>query len=119
MRIIVGLGLFLSALCAEDFINKFEYGEMLYKNPRGVSCEGCHGVYGEGKKMGRFIKNKKEINITAPNISKVSVEQIKKSMSVRRSIMPSYFLTDSELDAIVYYLHRLHEQKKLEGNVSN
>ena len=32
----------------EDFISHYEYGEMLYSNPRGVSCAQCHGESGEG-----------------------------------------------------------------------
>jgi mono/diheme cytochrome c family protein len=119
MRVIIALSLFFLSLFGDDFINKFEYGEMLYKNPRGVSCEGCHGVFGEGQNMGNVVKNKKEIKIIAPDIRKATIDEIKKSMSVRRSIMPSYFLTDSELDAIVYYLHRLNEQKRLDVNGSN
>ena len=82
---------------------------MLYKNPRGVSCEGCHGPKGEGQKMGRLIRGKKEINITAPDIKKTTIEQIRKSMNVKKSIMPSYFLTDSELDAIVFYIRKKNE----------
>ncbi|MBL0722011.1 MAG: hypothetical protein JJV88_05470 [Sulfurovum sp.] len=27
-----------------DFITDLEYGEMLYNNPRGVSCASCHGI---------------------------------------------------------------------------
>ncbi|HIP61271.1 MAG TPA: cytochrome c, partial [Sulfurovum sp.] len=33
--------LFCSMLHAEDFISEFEYGQMLYQNPRGVSCVPC------------------------------------------------------------------------------
>jgi len=118
MRIALFGVLLCGVLFGDDFINKYEYGEMLYKNPRGVSCEGCHGVFGEGKKMGSVIKNKKELNITAPDIRKVSVEQIKKSMNAKKSVMPSYFLTDLEVDAIVYYLHKANERKRIEQNAT-
>jgi mono/diheme cytochrome c family protein len=106
------LSIFLVSLWGEDFINKFEYGEMLYKNPRGVSCEGCHGTKGEGKKLGRVQKQKREINITAPNISKATVEDVKKGLRIRKSVMPTYFLTDTEVDAIVYYVKKQNDNNR-------
>ena len=30
----------------ESFISDYEYGQMLYMNPRGVSCVQCHGDSG-------------------------------------------------------------------------
>lgn len=89
---------------------------MLYKNPRGVSCEGCHGAFGEGQNMGKITKNKKEYVIIAPNIQKSNLEQIKKSMSSKKSVMPLYFLTDIEIDAIVYYIKQKNERVKKDLN---
>ncbi len=37
------------SLFGEDFISDFEYGQMLYRDSRGVSCVPCHGEVGEGK----------------------------------------------------------------------
>ena len=45
-RLLVFLPLLLGA--SEDFISHDEYGQMLYNNPRGVSCSQCHGDNGEG-----------------------------------------------------------------------
>ncbi len=97
---------------AESFINNYEYGEMLYKNPRGVGCDRCHGKYGEGMELGSYQKNNKTIKIVAPKISKSSFEEIKNSLkqSRKRSVMPEYFLTDSEVEALLYYLKKVNEE---------
>jgi hypothetical protein len=46
-RLLVFVPLLLGA--SEDFISHYEYGQMLYNNPRGVSCSECHGENGEGR----------------------------------------------------------------------
>lgn len=96
----------------ESFINNFEYGEMLYKNPRGIGCDRCHGKYGEGMELGSYTKNNKIIKIVAPKISKSSFKDIKNSLkqSRKRSVMPEYFLTDSEVEALIYYLTKINEE---------
>jgi hypothetical protein len=96
---------------AESFINNFEYGEMLYKNPRGVGCDKCHGKYGEGMELGSYQKNNKIIKITAPKISKTQFADIKNSLKFnkKRSVMPEYFLTDIEVEALIYYLRKVNE----------
>lgn len=104
--------LFVSSFAAaESFINSFEYGEMLYKNPRGVGCDKCHGKYGEGMNIGSYQKNNKTIKIVAPKISKSSFNDIKNSLKFnkKRSVMPEYFLTDSEIEALIYYLKKINE----------
>ncbi len=97
---------------SESFINNYEYGEMLYKNPRGVGCDKCHGKYGEGMNLGNYTKNNKTIQIIAPKISKSSFAQIKNSLKYtkKRSVMPEYFLTDSEIEALIYYLSKANAQ---------
>lgn len=97
---------------ADSFINNFEYGEMLYKNPRGIGCDKCHGKYGEGSTIGSYVKNNKTIKIIAPNISKTSAADIKISLKQnrKRSVMPEYFLTDSEVEALAYYLKKINQK---------
>lgn len=96
---------------AESFINNFEYGEMLYKNPRGIGCDKCHGKYGEGMLLGKYKKNDKLIEIYAPSLQKSDVKEIKESLSKKRkkSVMPEYFLTDGEIEALVFYLRKVNE----------
>ena len=49
-----------------SFITKYEYGKMLYANPRGISCIKCHGKDAKGKKIATFthIRNKIKYNCT-------------------------------------------------------
>jgi len=97
---------------ADSFINNYEYGEMLYKNPRGIGCDKCHGKYGEGSLVGTYTKHDKTIKIAAPNISKSTPADIKSSLkfSKKRSVMPEYFLTDSEVEALAHYLRKINEK---------
>ena len=92
-------------LFAEDsFITQYEYGEMLYKNPRGIGCIHCHGKHGEGARIASYKEDGKTIVLRGPDIRKVSKEKLKKSLVKRYRVMPTYFLTDSEIGALYYFL---------------
>ena len=106
-------------LFADDFITNFEYGEMLYKNPRGIGCIKCHGDDAKGEIIAKYIDDKtgKTKALIAPNIKKVSFkvfyERLKYSKVLRKgkfktlhySVMPKYtYLTDSEIKAIYNYI---------------
>jgi len=92
-------------LYCESFINKFEYGEMLYNNPRGISCSKCHGEHGEGRVLATYIHKKKVNQVVAPMIVNLSFGEMKKSLNYTRNFfMPKYYLTDSEIDAITTFL---------------
>ncbi len=110
-----------------SFITKFEYGKMLYNNPRGISCVKCHGSDARGKKITSFthIKNKIKYKCTikSSDITNITykkflmtldprVKKIKKKFKKHqvcekltyRNSMPTYFLTNEELDSIYFYL---------------
>ncbi len=122
-------------LAAEDnfdnsFITQYEYGKMLYENPRGISCVKCHGNKAQGKVISTFkhIKAKKEykcsiISTDITNISyelfhitldpklkkpkkKFNKEEVCEKLTYGNS-MPTYFLTKEELNSIYYYLTNL------------
>ena len=61
MRILGILSFFCAVLFAESFISDYEYGQMLFKNPRGIGCNKCHGENGEGS----LIATKKDFNKTS------------------------------------------------------
>jgi len=110
-----------------SFITKYEYGKMLYANPRGISCIKCHGADARGKKVASFthIKNKKKykciiksnditnisykdfIHTLDPRLKKVKKkfkkDEVCKKLTYGNS-MPTYFLTNEELDSIYFYL---------------
>lgn len=113
-----------------SFITKFEYGEMLYNNPRGIGCNTCHGSNAKGKQIVSFthIYDKKKYNcdLDVPNIKnsnyetffkkvnskknpkkKFEKEQVCEKLIYKANIMPTYFLVEEEIDAIYYYIKNL------------
>jgi len=117
----------------ESFITKFEYGKMLYNNPRGISCAKCHGENGKGIVLSKFKHKEKDkvynceiktddittislANFTAKLNPEILVEKpkIEKddvcSKMIYGNTMPRYFLTKNELESIYYYI--IHINKK-------
>jgi hypothetical protein len=109
------------------FITKYEYGKMLYKNPRGISCQRCHGEDAKGKLISRFIHIRKKIKynciIKSQDITNteynIFIRKLDPSKKLRKikfdktqvcaklvygNTMPKYFLTKSEMDSIYYYI---------------
>jgi mono/diheme cytochrome c family protein len=92
---------------AEDFISHYEYGQMLYNNPRGVSCQKCHGKAGEGGVISSYKNKEGKIEtITAPNITNVSLTDMIKSLNATHKIMPKYYLTNQEIKTIYDYIQQ-------------
>jgi len=97
-------------LCAqEDFISHYEYGEMLYNNPRGVSCAQCHGKTGEGKTIVVFRDSEGEKALKGSDIRLKSLEEMILSVNRYHPVMPRYYLTDEEVKAIYDYLQEKNE----------
>ena len=95
----------VSLWAQEDFISHYEYGEMLYANPRGVSCSQCHGESGEGT----IIVEYKDIHgkqvLKGSDIRQESLSRMIRSVNTYHQVMPRYYLTDEEVKAIYDYLH--------------
>jgi len=90
---------------ADDFLSQFEYGQMFYENPRGVSCAKCHGKLGEGAYIGEFIDSKgNKHTFSGPNITKNSFEKFAQAISKGGNLMPRYYLTNKEIKAIYEYI---------------
>lgn len=106
-RLLVLLPLLLGA--NEDFISHYEYGEMLYNNPRGVSCSQCHGKDGAGTTIVEFRDIHGKQAIRGSDIRKDSLQAMIKSVSSYHEIMPRYYLTDEEVKAIYDYLQKKNE----------
>jgi len=112
-----------------SFITKEEYGKALYENPRGIGCHKCHGDDAKGSFIASYKhkkkkeKEKKSYTISAPDIRSIDFKLFKKVINYlplskvdkkvlnrkknHISIMPKYFLTDSELKSIYFYLKGL------------
>jgi len=105
----------------EDFISHYEYGEMLYNNPRGVSCLQCHGKSGEGTTIVEFRDIHGKQAIEGPDIRKESLQAMINSVNIYHKIMPRYYLTDEEVQAIYDYLqekNRVYLSQSKETNIT-
>lgn len=108
----------LTLLAQEDFISAFEYGQMLYSNPRGISCAQCHGVYGEGALIATYqdiVKDKPETKvIKGADIRYKTLEEIEDTVARDHQIMPKYYLTHEEVEAIYNFIQELNRREKAE-----
>jgi len=77
---------------------------MLYNNPRGIGCVHCHGKDGKGALIAKYKDNGKMKSLRGPNIRNVGLKELKRSLFKRHRVMPTYFLTDSEIKALAYFL---------------
>lgn len=107
---------FLNAYTVIDysFITKYEYGQLLYENPRGIGCNKCHGDNAQGSVIAKYKTTKGEDKyVIAPKISDVPWEKFKTVLSSKEnksSVMPTYFLTNEELISIHFYITNLKKQ---------
>ncbi|MDZ7819990.1 MAG: c-type cytochrome [Aliarcobacter sp.] len=113
-----------------SFITKFEYGKMLFNNPRGIGCNSCHGDNAKGQKIMDFKQehDKKIYNcsLVAPNIKDIDYETFSTKVNSKKNpnlkfekeqvceklihyanVMPTYFLVEEEIEAIFYYIKNL------------
>ncbi len=132
IKLLAPLLFFLSSLLSEttfeeSFITQYEYGKMLYKNPRGISCSKCHGSDAKGKKIVSFTHTlkKKRYNcvLKTRDITDITYEQFLQALDPKLeppkkkftkeqvcekltygNTMPTYFLTEGELKSIYFYL---------------
>lgn len=88
----------------DDFMTEKEYGQYLYINPRGVSCQSCHGDYGKGLSLVTYTKGDKAKEIRTLDITNLDFNRFSKALNHSPSIMPRYYLTDSEIEAIYHYI---------------
>jgi hypothetical protein len=81
-----------------------EYAKMLYKNPRGIGCDKCHGEKGEGMVISSFVSKNRKISLKAPRINNLSMKRFNKALKKGKRLMPEYFLTDIEKAYLYFYL---------------
>ena len=102
-----------------SFITQLEYGEMLYKNPRGVGCIKCHKkanksvVIAKYKEIDKKTKELVSKSIIAPAINNVSFENFLEKMRADKTeskVMPTYFLTEDELKSLYYYIKNINKK---------
>ena len=79
---------------------------MLYKNPRGIGCNSCHGEIGEGKVIAVYVKGKKREELIGPKINNLNQKKFYNAFNKKHKIMPKYYLTDEEKAYLYYYLQK-------------
>lgn len=109
---VLPLFLFGQESTTESFITHYEYGEMLYNNPRGVSCSECHGNSGEGKVIVDYADIHGKEPIKGADIRKKTLDEMIKSVNSYHKVMPRYYLTDDEVKAIHDYLQKKNKTPK-------
>ncbi len=117
-RLLIMIGLLLSVDAYSSFITDDEYAQMLYKNPRGIGCDKCHGAHGAGMILSTYTdKHGHVINIKAPRINNLTMKRFRKSFEKKSKLMPKYFLTSDEKAHLYYYLTK-NEKKERRDNVN-
>jgi hypothetical protein len=137
MKYLLIISFIFSSLLSDEFINvdnsfitKYEYGKMLYTNPRGIGCNSCHGDDANGKEIVSFKHMVRNISyeciLKAPSIKNVNANKFFKKVNSKKNskkefeahevcekliykanVMPTYFLVKEEIDAIYYYVKNL------------
>jgi len=106
MRYIFFLLLPFSLFGVSSFITPIEYASQLYKNPRGIGCNNCHGANGEGKLIARYKHKGEDRSFRGPEIINIKYNEFYKALNRRKNGMPRYFLTDKEIQALYLHLHQ-------------
>ncbi len=115
MRFILAIFFILSCGWSEDFITPLEYGKMLYQNPRGIGCDKCHGMKGQGKIIA-YYRYKKEIRkLVAPPIYNIPQRAFIGSLNKQSKVMPKYFLTKYEMKSLYDYIQSMNKNKYIKG----
>lgn len=95
-------------LCVISFANTEEsllaYGKNLYENPRGISCNKCHGDKGQGSVIAKYKHKGINKTLVAPRINHLSFSDFAKALSKQSGVMPRYYLSNEEIKAIYEYL---------------
>ncbi len=94
---------------AGNFITKSEYAKLLYRNPRGIGCDTCHGEHGEGKVIARYREKGVLKELRAPRIDNLSPSAFHDALTHGGRLMPEYYLTDMEIAYLYYYITDLKE----------
>lgn len=105
MKVFICMFIVFMSLNAESFITKMEYAKMLYSNPRGIGCISCHGKRGEGSVIAKYKHKGIQKELIAPAINSLSKKKFFKALQgSNSSVMPTYFLTNNEIEVLYFYV---------------
>ncbi len=91
---------------AATFITEDEYASSLYKNPRGIGCDKCHGDDGKGLLIAKYVSKGVEKEFKGPDITALGFKKFYEALDTRKSGMPRYFLTRDEIETLYKYIHK-------------
>jgi len=89
-----------------SFITEIEYASRLYKNPRGIGCNHCHGDKGEGMLVASYTHKKKKKQLIGPAINKLNLLELYRALNISKRGMPRYYLTQKEIEALYLFLQQ-------------
>ena len=112
MKYILLVFLSLSLSAESTFISPLEYASQLYKNPRGIGCENCHGNNGEGKLVAKYKHNDEDREFRGPVINTMNFKEFYIALNKRKTGMPRYFLTKKEIEALFLFLQQEKKNAK-------
>ena len=69
-----------------SFITEQEYAENLYKNPRGIGCDKCHGKRGEGMIIAQYIDQGKSKSLKTETINSIDFNEFKRVLKKRHGV---------------------------------
>ncbi len=110
MRIILLILINLYLFGGSSFITQTEYASLLYKHPRGIGCQHCHGLHGHGRLIAVYTVKAKQTKFKGCDITKLSFKVFYNSLNKHIFAMPRYYFTESEIQTLYKYLHK--ENKK-------
>ena len=116
MKYIILIFLPLYLIGETTFITPIEYASQLYKNPRGIGCQNCHGDKGEGRLVASYIHDEVKKEFRGPAINGMDFDKFYKEMNKRKNGMPRYFLTKKEVQALYLYLNQEKQEVNKNGN---
>lgn len=106
LKALLALFIGIQVYGAATFITKEEYAANLYHNPRGIGCQMCHGELGEGRLIARYKDKGEKKVFEGTAINKIPFSLFYHRVNSKIVGMPRYYLTDTEIQTLYYYLHR-------------
>lgn len=105
----------VSFVLGSDFISLDEYQLSLYKNPRGIGCDKCHGINGDENIFATYTHKGEKKNVIIPSIKNIPYEKFAEKLNQKssaKSIMPTYSLTPKEIQNLFLYLNKESKNDK-------
>ena len=110
MKLFLLLSVYVYLFAGTSFITDEEYASSLYKNPRGIGCNNCHGEDGKGKLVAKYEQKGVIKDFGGSDITNIGFKNFYEALDTRITGMPKYFLTKDEIEALYRYLHKVKKQ---------